>query len=116
MSADDTNLFHEHKNLITVFAIVNEEWMNINDWFIAIKLSLNVGKTECSLFHKTSRVDDLPLKLPNLNIVNKEIKRASYTKFMKIFLDENLSWKYYLKYTENKIAKSIRSMYKAKPF
>ena len=31
-------------------------------------------------------------------------------------LDENLSWKEHLKYTENKIAKSIRLVYKAKPF
>ena len=31
-------------------------------------------------------------------------------------MDENLSWKEHLKYTENKIAKSIGLMYKAKPF
>ena len=31
-------------------------------------------------------------------------------------LDETLSWKKHLKYTENKIAKSTGLMYKAKPF
>ena len=31
-------------------------------------------------------------------------------------MDENLSWKEHLKYTEYKIAKSIGLMYKAKPF
>ena len=56
--ADNTNLFHEHKNIIKLFAIVNEELMNINDWFMANKLSLNVGKTKYSLFHKPIRVDD----------------------------------------------------------
>ena len=69
--------------------------MNINDWFMANKLSLNVGKTKYSLFHKPSRVDDLPLELPKLSINNQEIKRASYTKFlgffwMKIFHGRNI--------------------------
>ena len=82
---------------------------------MANKLSLNVGKTKYSLFHKPSTVDDLPHKLPK-RINNQEIKRASYTKFLGVPLDENLSWKEHLKYTENKIAKTIGLMYKAKPF
>ena len=91
--------------------------MNINDWFMANKLSLNFGKTKYSLFHKPSWVDDLPLQLPKLSINNQEIKRtASYSKFLGALLDENLSSKDHLKYTENKIAKSIGLMYKAKPF
>ena len=38
MFADDTNSFHKHKNTIKLCATVNEELMNINDWFIANKL------------------------------------------------------------------------------
>ena len=91
MFADDTYLFYKHKNIIKLFATLNEELMNINDWFMANKLFLNVGKTKYSLFHKPSRVDDLPLKLPKLSINNQEIKRASYTKFLGVLLDENLS-------------------------
>ena len=113
---DDTNLFYERKNIIKLFTTVNEELMNINDWFMANKPYLNVGKTKYSLFYKHSSVDDLPLELPTLTINNQEIKRASYTKFLGVLLDENLSWKKHLKYTENKIAKSIGLMYKAKPF
>ena len=89
--ADDTNLFYDHKNVIKLFATVNEELMNINDWFMANKLSLNIEKTKYSLFHKPSRVDDVPLKLPNLSINNQEIKRTSYAKFLGVILDENLS-------------------------
>ena len=48
--ADDTNLFYEHKNIIKLFATVNKKLMNIDDWFMANKLSLslslNVGKTK----------------------------------------------------------------------
>ena len=46
MFANNTNLLYEHKNVIKRFATVNEELMNINDWFMANKLSLNVGKNE----------------------------------------------------------------------
>ena len=46
MFANNTNLFYDHKNVIKLFATVNEELMNINDWFMANKLSLNVGKNE----------------------------------------------------------------------
>ena len=116
MFADDTNLFYEHKNIIKLFATVNEELMNINDWFMANRLSLNVGKTRYSLFLKPSRVNDLSLKLPKLSINNQEIKRASYTKFLGVLLDEKRSWKEHLKYTKNKIAESIGLVYKAKYF
>ena len=90
--------------------------MNISEWFMVNRLSLNVGKTKYSLSHKASRVDDLPLKLPKLSINNQEIKRVSYTKFLGVLLDENLSWKEHIKYPENKIAKSIGLIYRVKPF
>ena len=93
-----------------------EELININDWFMANKLYLNVGKTKYSLFHKPSRVELISLKLHKLSINNQKIKRPSYTKFLGVLLDKNLSWGKHLKYTENKIAKNIGLMYKTKPF
>ena len=44
------------------------------------------------------------------------MKRTSYAKFLGVILDENILWKEHLKYTENKIAKSIGLIYKYKPF
>ena len=52
--------------------------------------------------------------LPKLFINNQVIKRQSSIKFLGILLDENLSWKEHLKLTENKIAKNIGLIYKAK--
>ena len=59
MFADDTNLFYEHKDLKTFSSLVNEELHKINEWFVANELSLNVGKTKYSFFHKPSRKDEL---------------------------------------------------------
>ena len=78
------------------------------------RLSLDVGKTEYALFHKPSGTNALPRKLAKLSINNQVTKRTSYTKFLGCLLDENASWKKHLKYTENKIGKSIGLMHKAK--
>ena len=37
-------------------------------------------------------------------------------KFLGALLDEHFSWKEHVRYTENKVAKSIDLLYKAKPF
>ena len=44
MFADDTNLFYSHKNIKTLFQIVNSELKLVNEWFLANKLSLNAKK------------------------------------------------------------------------
>ena len=44
MFADDTNLFYSHKNITTLFQIVNSELKLVHEWFLANKLSLNAKK------------------------------------------------------------------------
>ena len=41
MLIDDTYLLYEPKDIMKFFVTVNEELMNINDWFMANKLSLS---------------------------------------------------------------------------
>ena len=64
MFADDTNLFCSHKDIKTRFEIVNAELILMQDWFNANKLSLNVTKTNYSLFHPSRKEKNLPLPLP----------------------------------------------------
>ena len=49
---DDANLFCSGNNIRTLFETANQGLSQINDWFLANKLSLNVGKTKYMLFHK----------------------------------------------------------------
>ena len=63
MLADDTNLFFSNCDIPVLFASANSEISKINQWFLANKLSLNVTKIKYSFFHKTSKKDDIPLKL-----------------------------------------------------
>ena len=54
--------------------------------------------------------------LPKLTISNHIIERQEFIRFLGVLLDENLNWKEYIKYTENKIAKKLGLLYKARPF
>ena len=76
--------------------------------------SLNVEKTKYSLFHKPSKNDDIPLCLPKLIINNYEIQRKQSIKFLGVLLDQHLTWKEPIKLTDNKIAKNIGILHKAR--
>ena len=116
MFADDANLLFNHKNIKHLFAVVNNELVNIKDWFTASKLSLNVEKVKYSFFLKPSKKEDIPLRLPKLIISNYEIQREKSFEFLGVLLKQYLTWKEYIKLTENKIAKNIGILYKARPY
>ena len=46
MFTDNKNLFYEHKDLKTLFCLVNQELQNVNEWFKASKVSLDVFPNE----------------------------------------------------------------------
>ena len=53
--ADDTNLFYSNNYIETLFSTVNMELERIREWFKANKLSLNIKKTNYTLFHKNRK-------------------------------------------------------------
>ena len=75
MFADDANLFVSHKNINTLFQIVNAELKNLETWFNGNKLSFNLIKTKYTFFHPKCYSDDIPLRLPTLTINNSIIKK-----------------------------------------
>ena len=114
--ADGTNLFYAEQNIKTLFDNNNTELQKISQWFKSNKSSLNVAKTKYSFFHKPSKEDNIPLVLPRQSICNNEIKRSECIKFLPVFLDKNLTWKYHIKYLENKISKNIGLLFRSKPY
>ena len=113
MFADDTNLFYSHKNIKTLFQIVNSELKLVNEWFLANELLLNAKKTKYVLFHKVPMRDSLPSQLLTMTFNNIEIKRESSIKFLGVIIDENLTWKSHIEVVENKISKNIGVLYRA---
>ena len=104
MFADDNNFFVQ-REIKTIFDTVSIELQKNSQWFLSNNLSLNVKRTKYILFHKPSKKDDILLVLLKLNICYNEIKRSESIKFLGGFLDEILTWKSHIKYTENKTAK-----------
>ena len=112
--ADDTNLFLSNKDLKKLFNDMNAELQKMSIWFEANKLSLNLTKTKWTLFHSQKKKRLITNDLPMLYIDNFEIARESVTKFLGIFIDENLTWKYPIEHVCNKVSKSIGMMYKSR--
>ena len=113
MFADDTNLFYSEKDITTLFEFVNNELININEWFKANKLSLNNIKTKYVLFHKPRKKANIPDNLPILKINETIIERKQSLKFLGVIIDENLTWKNHISLIENKISKNVGVLYKA---
>ena len=67
--AYDTNLFCSDNNIRTLSETANQGLNQINDWFVANKISLNIGKTKYMLFHKLTDQENNPLKLPLLQLM-----------------------------------------------
>ena len=113
MFAGDTNFFYTNKNIKVLFETANKELRYVNEWFLANKLSLNVGKTKYLFFHKPNACDSIPLRLPIVNFNNIEIKRESSVKFQGVIIDENITWNKHMELVENKVSKNIGILYRA---
>ena len=109
--ADDSTAVTSHNNLNHLCAYVNSELQKIDDWTRANKLSLNVNKTNFSLF-TNKRLNEIP----NIIIRNHIIQRANTQKFLGIFVDERLSFKKHIDATSNKVSSGIGIIKKLKNF
>ena len=108
--ADDTSLFHAGKNPVNIVKEINDEIPNIISWLNANKLSLNLEKTNFILFS--------PKNAPKLNtdllINHTKITEVNQTNFLGVIIDNNLNWSAHIRYIQNKIAKGIGIITKAR--
>ena len=100
--------------ICTVDVLYNDANAHINriyQWFCANKLSLNAGKTKyivikpsyknCDLSNMNIQIDDTPLA----RIGNDCSEKA--TKFLGLWIDENLSWKHHISHVSYKVARAL---------
>ena len=114
MFAYDTNLFYSHQNINDIFSTEDSE-LDINQWFKANKLSLNIEKTKYTLFHKKSAKNEIS-GIPDLKIGSKNIEKTSPIKFLGVMLDKHISWYDHIKTVENKSAKNAGLLNRASYF
>ena len=109
--ADDTTLYIKHRKQSLIRFALDYDLRTLQDWFRANKLTLNVGKSVCILFDKTNTADQL-----NLSINGETIPQVSYTKFLGMWIDQNLNWKEHIGRLIIKLSKNSNLLKMSKNF
>ena len=93
MLVDDTNLFISDFNIENLFETINKELRKVATCFKANKLSLSlsISKKKYSSFHSMRRRHHIPNIVPQLHIENVSIKREFVRRFLRVYLDENIT-------------------------
>ena len=109
--ADDSTAYTSHNNLIPLCSLVNEELHKIDNWTRANKLSLNIDKTNFSIF--TNKPCN---NIPDIIIRNNIIARSNTQKFLGIFVDERLTFKTHIDKVCKKVSSGIGIIKKLRNF
>ena len=101
--ADDTTLYISHTNLRYLQWCICEELKQLSDWFMANKLTLNLGKSCCIVFGAgKGKLKNFELRIENVNIPVVE----DY-KFLGIWIDKSLNWKKHVSTLQLKIKRNM---------
>ena len=92
--------------------ILNSELEKVSNWLMANKLTVNIKKTNYVIFKV--RQKQLPSELFNIKNDNETFERKIHTKFLGVYVDENLNWKDHVNLFANKVSKSIGIITKAR--
>ena len=106
--ADDTSVYMTHNDIGILEILFNEEIDKITNWLKCNKLSVNISKTNYTIFtNKCLNNTHISIKLAGCQIVCE-----SSLKFLGIIIDNKLTWKNHINVICNKISKGIGVMYK----
>ena len=111
--ADDSNIFFHSKNPDDLIDLANAEIPKILKWLATNKLTLNVSKTHFVIFRNPGKSI---VVTKTLYINNTAISQEPYTKFLGVYLDENLNWSKHIKEISKKIARGVGVLTKARRY
>ena len=106
--ADDTNLFFSHNDLSYLMETINSEMIQLSNWFLANKLSINDKKSNFMIFKPRQNRQKIDLKI---EINSYRIEQVREVVFLGVIMDEHISWKphksSHISHIASKISKSI---------
>ena len=99
--ADDTTILIEGTEVNSIITSLNSELAKMTDWLKANKLSINVSKTHYMVFHRSTQ------KLDKEDIIldNTIIQQVTFTKFLRIIIDDKLKWIHHISYIKMRFLK-----------
>jgi len=117
MYADDTSLqstlntFNSNVNA-DINSKINLELNKISEWLKANKLSLNVSKSKCMVFHKKNK----KFRVPQIEIDSMKIEKVETFNFLGLTIDKQLDWKAHTDKIYSKISRAIGILNRLKHF
>ena len=111
MYADDTCLYSSGNSLNELIDSTNDDLINIKNWVLVNKLTLNPDKTHYVIFQRNKQ---LPPIQHDLRLGRASIKKEESTKFLGVYLDHQLNWKPNIKYLQSKLSKQCGLIYHTK--
>ena len=99
--ADDTTIYKGHRNLRYLIWCIEHDLSNLDDWFKANKLTLNVDKSVHMTFGKKNTID------AKIRPGNTELPRVKVVKFLGMWLDQNMNWNEHLSKLKLKLKRNM---------
>ena len=114
--ADDSCILYQHKDIVQIEKLLNEDFANFCDWFVDNKLSIHFGedKTKPILFaskRRAKNISQLNIKYKDINI-----KQHSEVTYLGYVLDEIMSGEPMALKVINKINSKSKFFYRKNKF
>ena len=91
---------------------MNNELVKVVEWVRWNGLTLNAGKCHYLLFHRSRR--KLPDNIPDILLNNSILDRLSSTRYLGVYLDDNLNWSAHVGYISRKLSRYIPVIFKVR--
>ena len=110
--ADDTSILLTSPNNIQMQSNLNLVFEQLNKWFKTNQLFLNSDKTCFIQFSNKSKcTSDIQIKYED-----KQLNLANETRFLRLFINNNLSWKTHTECIKSKVSPACYATRSLKPF
>ena len=110
--ADDTNLFVSGDDMSHISELVSKELAELSQWLKVNRLSLNLKKTQYMIFFRRKSKDETL----NIKIDNQNISETITSKFLGVYIDNNLNCKTHINYIAGKISRGIGIILKCRKY
>ena len=88
--ADDTSLYDYNRDIKQLVSAAKAKIKKLYCWCVCNKLTINASKTNFILFHTRNKAAYPELTEISTDVMT--IKRVKCTKYLGLFIDENLNW------------------------
>ena len=110
--ADDTNVFVTDRSLNNLVSRSNDALVAIKKWISRNRLTLNERKTQYIVYHRSQRSN--PVLSSPILIDDIVISRVCETKFLGVYMDENLCWHRHISHICSILSKYVAIFLKIK--